>query len=401
MDSNQKGFVHDFKPGTIIYGRRSISQLSEKLVELEVNNPLVVCGNNIHSNNELMDRIDEYLHYDNVHVYTCSSPKKNLETALGGTEKMKECSADAIIGVGGGSSLDLATIMSVLYSNDIEPIEIRDELFEEGYINVEEYQNDQIPLVVMPTTFAGADLSSGAGIYVEKTDGRVRKARAFDHSVMPDILVYDPAIYETTPIDILKKTAMNGFNKGIDSLYSRHSEPISDVTSVEGLKYLSSDLPQLTSENQYKSKVMDRVVLGLILVQYGAFVPGRLKLATLHAFGHAFRDSGVHQGLGHAVMTPFVLNFMFEQIDGRRGKLAKALNLKEKDGDLGKQIVAQIESMIKSLGLPTKIQDLEGITRKELPTIARMVYNDHCFENGPPNFSPSIYEIELVLKEAW
>ncbi|NIP60510.1 MAG: iron-containing alcohol dehydrogenase, partial [Gemmatimonadetes bacterium] len=117
-------------------------------------------------------------------------------------------------------------------------------------------------------------------------------------SVMPTAAVYDPDLFETTPPGPLRGSAMNGFDKGIETLYARDANPVSDATAIHGLRLLRPALPRLDEPTP-----VERAVEGIILVQL------QRKIGIVHAFGHGIsRRYDVQQGVAHGVLVPHVLS---------------------------------------------------------------------------------------------
>lgn len=396
MDLQTPTFTFDYQPGAIHFGRGCISRLSEHLDAMGFDQALVVCGSNVGSNPAVMtplrDGLDDHL----AGVFAETTSKKSIETAYEGVTHVGE-DIDVIIGLGGGSSLDIATVMTVLAS-DFRPLpQIREEVKATGRVELRDGHDPLPGLIMVPTTFAGADLSVGAGINVPTPTGQPLAASVIDPDLMPDAMFYDPNLFETTPNHLLAGSAMNGFDKGIEAIYSRYSNPLTDATAVRGLRYLTTALPQLHDENH---DTMERIVAGMVLVQYGVSTPDTMKLAILHAFGHAFRDCGVYQGTGHAVIAPHALRYVFENVDARRASLATAFGV-EAAPDKAAAVVDAVTDIRDSLELPTRIRDIEGIARSDLPDLANRALTDHCMENSPAELDPSLEELTTVLENAW
>lgn len=397
MDST--AFEYDFAPGPIQFGRDVVQDIDRHLEDGGFERVIVVTGRNVGQNPTVSESLIESLGDRLVDWFDETTPEKSIETVYRGVDLMKEGDIDAIVGVGGGSSLDVATVMRLLHADHRSLDEVRAEVEETGTISLRASHDELASLTVIPTTFAGADLSTGAGINVPFDGGELRSASVIETQLMPDFLLYDPNLFESTPIDALAGSAMNGLNKGIEALYSRYSTPVTDGTASHGLSYLAASLPKLRSSPD--ASVMDEVVIGMILVQYGVSVPGRMKLAILHAFGHAFRDHGVQQGRGHAAITPEVLRFVFDKVDGRRELISSGLGLAETPGGVDDAIIDEVYHIRDSLELPRGVRYLDGVTRDDLWSLAERAHSDHCLSNSPEGLDPSVDELEAILREAW
>lgn len=404
MTLDTEPFVHDFAPGAIHFGRGCVSDLGAALDDCGAENALVVCGSNVGANEVVMHSIKEGLSDRLVGVFDGTTPEKSVVTALEGVERMNGEDADALVPVGGGSTLDVATVMGVLHARGCSFDEVRREVRETGSIALPDERDSYVRLLAVPTTLAGADLSSVAGISVP-LDGETVSSGVGGRLLVPDVLCYDPALFETTPGGVLCGSAMNGFDKGIEALYSRHANPITDATATRGLQYLGDALPQLGGDESGSDDygAMDRAVAGLILVQYGVSIPGSMKLSLVHAFGHGLRrECGVQQGIAHAVMAPHVLSLLFDSVDGRRALLAEALNVEATDDEaLAAGVVRAVTDVRDALGLPSKLRDVAELEYEDLPRVAEHTVEDSFIENGPEEFDPTVADIEAALEAAW
>jgi alcohol dehydrogenase class IV len=400
MSLDVPAFVHDFQPGAIHYGRGCVADLGEAMAERGLGSALVVTGTNVGANREAMDPIEAGLGDRLAEVFDETSPAKRIETAYDGVERMHDVDADAIVAVGSGSSLDVARFVRVLDGEFRELEEIRTEVEETGTVAVPDDPDTLTPLFVVPTTFAGADMSVAAAITYPTADGGRAETIPVAKSLMPTGLFYDPALFETTPTNTLAGSAINGFDKALETVYSAFANPITDATAVRSLGYLRDSLPELRdAENP---AVMDRAVMGIVLAQYGVSMPEAYKINVVHAFGHALRNEfGLQQGVAHAIVVPRVLELIFEQVDGRRSTLAEGLVVDENVEDEAAAVVAAVEAIRDGLELPSRLRDVEGPTEEGLHDAAVYARNDPFMDLGPEGFDPSVEDLEGVLRDAW
>jgi alcohol dehydrogenase len=192
---------------------------------------------------------------------------------------------------------------------------------------------------------------------------------------------------------------MNGFDKGIETLYARLRTPITDATALRGLGLLVEGLPTLARNRERWD--LDSILRGLVLVQYGISRPDGTTLSLVHALGHGVKaHADIHQGVAHAVLAPHALAYLFERVDGRRELLAEALNVPAATDPVQGTITA-VESVRDSLGLPSRLRDLGGIDRSTFDAIAQTTVDDALIENVPPGLDPERAEIRTVLEAAW
>ncbi len=122
---------------------------------------------------------------------------------------------------------------------------------------------------------------------------------------------------------------MNGFDKGLETLYAANRTPITDATARHGLEKFADGL-RAFGDGTRDLETVETLLEGSLLVQYGISRPGGTTLSIIHAFGHALtRTDDVQQGEAHAIVAPHVLEYLFEQdgVDARAGLLANALGV--------------------------------------------------------------------------
>lgn len=396
------GFTFEHCPGTIRFGRGCIEQLDVVLTDIGVSRPLVVCGTTIGSTPSVIDPVTDGIGDRPIGIFDRTTPAKSFHTAVEGRDRIRDEDIDALVAVGGGSSLDVAKAMAILAATDRSAADLESHIREHG--GLPSPQRDPIQTIAVPTTLAGADLSAVGSITLPEVQtgpgekGTYGVGGFADRRLMPDALVYEPALFETTPDSILAASAMNGFDKGIELLYSRNSTPITDATAKHGLGILRSALPHLTEDGD----TLDRAIVGTILVQYGLSTPGTGKLSIIHAFGHGLaRHYPVQQGAAHGIVAPAVLEYVFDRVDGRRRMIAEGLGVEPAGNDVSTSIVAAVADLRDDLGLPSQLRTVAGLDRTDLPAIASFILDDTVMANRPPNLDPTQSEIEEVLEAVW
>lgn len=398
MPLDTPNFTFDYQPGAIHYGRDCVADLGAELDALGSTDALVLTGRNVGANRAVMDPIEAGLGDRLAGVFDETTPEKRVETVYDAMDALDDLGADAIVAVGAGSSMDMARFMRLLDADFRDLDQLRDAIAAGG-LSAPEESGDLLPIVNVPTTFPGADLSVAAAVTYPTADGGRSETIPVGNSLMPSALFYDPALFETTPMDVLAGSAINGLDKAIEAVYSAHANPITDATAVRSLRYLSDSFPQLRTSDD--PAVMDQAVLGIVLGQYGSSIPEAYKINIVHAFGHALRNQfGLQQGIAHAVMIPHVLALVFDQVDGRRDVLAEGLVRGDPD-DPAAAVVGAVEEIRDGLGLPSRLRDLDGTSRDGLRDAAVLAHEDPFLDLGPAAFDPTVDEIEAMLEDAW
>ena len=402
MDDRQ--FTLDYDPGEIRFGRGGADDLGDLLAARGLASALVVTGENVGANPDVMAPVEASLGDALAGVFDGTTPAKTLGAALAAAREVRDTGAEAIVAVGSGSSLDTAKVASALGSY-ADPAAAAEHALDSGSVPVAD-DGRPTPVIAVPTTLAGADLSviGGVGLSLDRDadPSEIPSGGVSDRRLMPTALCYDPELFETTPRSVLTASAMNGFDKAVECLYSPHATPITDGTASRALSLMQSGFAALP-ETDPDPATFDDAVAGVIAAQYGISTPGAYRASIIHAFGHGFsNDYDAHQGTVHGVLAPHVLRYVFSEVDGRRELLAEALGVAEPsmdDDELAEAVVGAVAGVSDDLGLPSELREIEGLTQADLPDVAAIIHDDGLFAEAP--VQPSVAEIEEVLEAAW
>jgi len=407
-----ESFRFAYDPPVLRCGRGATASLGEELAAHGHERALVVCGQTVGSTPAVIDPVREGLGGRLAGVFAETTPDKRLSTAAEAVDALREVAADCIVALGGGSSLDVAKQASILAAR-VRAVGTRtmaDDIYAAAGGEFERTgtlavpADGLVPIVAVPTTLAGADISQVAGVTATPAGGLVETATdggISDPGLLPEAVVTDPGLIETTPERVLVASAMNGFDKGVETLYAQTATPVTDATAVRGLSLFREGL--LAFGNRSREEwVFDALARGCLLVQYGISRPGSGTLSLIHAFGHGLtRTAPLQQGVAHAVVAPHVLEYVFERVDGRRDLLAEAFDIgrREDSEEVAEEVVDGLRELRDALGLPTRLRDVDGPSREGLPEVASAVLGDGLLPNAP--IEPTQADIEGILDAAW
>jgi alcohol dehydrogenase len=397
------GFEFDYRPGKVLGGPGCVDRVGAELAALGSTRALVVCGPTVGSTAAVMDPLRAGLGDALVGVFDGAAADKRLGTALAVAERAREAEADALVGVGGGAALDTARTAAALASHS-DPRVAAERATESGSLGVAA-DGEPLRVAAVPTTLSGAELSAIAGTTLTLT-GRsdAPSGSVSDPELMPALLCYDPELFVATPPKLRAASAMNGFDKAVEAVYSPYATPITDGTATHGIGLLRRHATALAAEDPDLGE-LNAAIGGIVCAQYGVSTPGRYKASIIHAFGHGFSHGyDVHQGVVHAAVAPAVLRFVFGQVEGRRELLADAFGADTATldrGELATAVVSGVESVRDDLGLPARLRDVPGVERGEFPAVAAAVLDDGLLGARPEGVSVDAESVEAVLEDAW
>ena len=166
-------------------------------------------------------------------VYSGIKPNPTIKNVQDGVKAFKEAGADAIIAIGGGSSMDTAKAIGVIITNP----EFEDVRSLEG---VAPTKNHAVPTIAVPTT-AGTAAEVTIN-YVITDPEKERKFVCVDTNDIPAIAVVDPDMMSSMPAGLTACTGMDALTHAIEGYITKAAFEITDMFHLEAIKLISKNL---------------------------------------------------------------------------------------------------------------------------------------------------------------
>ena len=202
---------------------------------------------------------------------------------------------DAIVGLGGGSPLDLAKLIAALTHST----QVLDDVFGIGLL-----ASRSLPLLCIPTTSGtGSEVSPNA-ILLDH-DAKQKKAVISPHLV-PDAAFIDPALTLSVPPLVTAATGVDALSHCIEAYANRNAHPLINLYAFEGIRRISGALVQAVSDPSNLSAREDLAMGSLC----GGLCLGPVNTAAVHALSYPLGAwFGVPHGQANALLLPHVLAF--------------------------------------------------------------------------------------------
>jgi alcohol dehydrogenase class IV len=275
--------------------------------------------------------------------------------------KAKAIGAQAIIGFGGGSSMDVAKLVAFLAHPDCSQ-ELAD------IYGVEAAKGERLPLIQVPTTAGtGSEVTAVAII----TTGETTKSGAVSPIFLPDIALLDASLTTGLPPAVTAATGIDAMVHAIEAYTSKHKKnPISDMLAREALSLLANNI-ETAVHNGSDIQARQNMLLGAMMAgQAFANSPVAAVHALAYPLGGHFH---IPHGLSNSLVLPYVLRFNAEAAAGQYAELA-AIILGDKlvagtAQEATEQLIAGMVELIEKVGLPARLRDMD-IPEDFLPTLA-------------------------------
>lgn len=296
----------------------------------------------------------------------------------------KEKDIDGFVGVGGGSSIDLAKAVNVLMTNP-GPIG--------QYGGIGLVKNPVKPLIAIPTT---AGTSSEITNVTALTDTvAVCKYVVIDNKITPSHVIADPEFTRTMPKSVTAATGMDAITHAVESYISNMATPLTEYNSLQGLKILYENLPKAV-ENGNDMEARENMMLGCIITGFGF---SNANLGLVHGIAHTL-SAHFHlaHGMANAVVLPHVMAYNASSCPEKMVELAKAIdlpltgNMDEDKYALSRELLA----LTKKLGIKTLSE--QGIKEEDFEMLADDVLKEPVLGFNPRQDVTKEDVIELLKK---
>ena len=196
---------------TVICAAGALSQLPEVLSDFECRNIFLVTGRTSFERCGAKSALEKHLSPYVVSRFSDIDENPKLEQLERGLARFHESGADLIIGVGGGSAMDMAKLIRI-FSSQTRPLL--------HYVEGDESLSPAtLPMVAIPTTAgSGSQATHFAVLYVGKT-----KYSVADQSMLPNAILVDPDLLRSVPSAVVASTGLDALNQGIESYWSVQS----------------------------------------------------------------------------------------------------------------------------------------------------------------------------------
>lgn len=328
----------------ITYGKGSISTLTNLLEDNQIHNILIVTDKGI-VRAGLLDGILTQLEGRDYIVYDGTLPNptvKNCEEAL---ELLRKCEADIVIGIGGGSPLDVAKAVALLATNGGK---ITD------YEGIDKFKYDILPLVAIPTTAGTA--SEVTNFTVITDEERQYKLTVGGSKLAANWAILDPLLTIKLPPSITAATGIDALVHAIESYTSKAANDITKCLAREAIVKISGSLRQAVFNGQNET-ARDEMLMGSLLAGL-AF--NNTRLGNCHAMSHPLSAVyHVPHGVANAVLISHVMEFnylaapqLFADIAEAMGENVEGLSLIDK----AKKSVNTVRQLVEDIGIPTNLK---------------------------------------------
>ena len=286
-----------------------------------------------------------------VEIFEDVEADPSLKTLLKSIEIGKKMNATGVIGFGGGSSMDVAKLTSLILGSN--------ENIEEAW-GVSNAKGPRLPLVLVPTTAGtGSEVTPISIITV----GEEEKKGVSSPIILPDVAILDPDLTLGLPAHTTAATGIDAMVHAIEGYASanKNNNPISKMLSVEALKLLGGSIEKAVFDGSNLEARGNMLIGAMLAGKSFANSPVAAVHALAYPIGGTFH---VSHGLSNSLVLPYVLRF--NSADNKATKdyaelapfVFPDINTNQGSQAVCSEFIDRMESLSKKLGLPQKLREV-------------------------------------------
>lgn len=370
---------------TSYHGKGAISAVPEEIIARGFKKAFVASDPDLVKFG-ISGKVTELLEKNGIEYFLYSDIKPNptIENVQNGVKALKECGADCIVAIGGGSSMDTAKAIGIIATNP----EFEDVRSLEG---VAPTKNPCVPIIAVPTT-AGTAAEVTINYVITDVE-RKRKFVCVDVHDIPVVAVVDPDMMSSMPKSLTAATGMDALTHAIEGYITKGAWEMSDMFHIKAIEIIAKNLRGAVNNT---AEGREGMALGQYIAGMGF---SNVGLGVDHSMAHtlsAYYDTP--HGKACAILLPTVMAYNAEYTGTKYRDIAKAMGVEGVENmtqdEYRKAAVDAVRKLAEDVGIPTT---LKGIVKEEdLDALSESAYADACRPGNPRE--TTVEEIKELYK---
>lgn len=343
----------------IVFGDGAFQRLAQYVTSLKGKKPLIVLDKNL-AERGFDEKITDLLKHAGMKyvLYNKVEAEPVLEMADEVAGMAVKNKADIVVGIGGGSAMDLAKAVAVIAANKGKA---------KDYLGLNKVPGPGLPKIMVPTTAGTGSEVTFTAVFVRKD---LKKKEGMNSSYLyPELALLDPMLTLSVPPMVTATTGVDALCHAFESYTSIHSSPMSEMISLEAIRLISSNLRTCVHDGSNLS-ARKNMLLGSLYAGLGLANAG---VTAVHSLSYPLGGKyGIPHGMANTVLLPSVMRFnlpgaleKYVAVAKTMGEVVSNLSIR----DAAYTAVEAVENLIDDCGIIDTLETL-GIDRKDFPILA-------------------------------
>ncbi|MGZ3558755.1 MAG: iron-containing alcohol dehydrogenase [Thermodesulfobacteriota bacterium] len=375
-------------PHLILAGFGASDRLGQEAMNIGARKALVVTDKGV-VNSGIEKKIKDHLEKNgvNVEIFGEVMSDPDIANAEACIEAAKKGRYDLIIGVGGGSSMDIASIASVMVTNAGAVYD---------YFGINLVKNPGIPTILIPTTAGtGAEVTPNA--ILTDTKEKLKKAVVSPH-ILPRVAIIDPLLHLSMPPSVTSSSGIDALTHAIESYTSNNATILTDLFAKESMIMIGRSLRTAVA-NGNDMEARYNMAIGSL---YSGISLANAGVTAVHALAYPLGGQfNVAHGIANGLLLPYVMEFnvlgnipKFAQVAQFLGEKLDHLSLL----DQAYQAAKTVKSIYRDLKIPQSLTELK-VPKEAIPAMAKAAVNvTRLMGNNPRTMT--VQDVERIYEKA-
>lgn len=341
--------------GKIIAGPNSIETIAGEVTDYQVNKVLIITDKGVWDAG-LIEKPRQLLEANGIPVEIINStpPEPEVEHVNEIFQTAKALACELVIGIGGGSAMDVAKLVAVMLTNDLSLKQMIDKA---------PIRQRGVPTIMVPTTAGtGAEVTPNAIVLVPEEE---LKIGIVSSKLMPGCVILDPLMTVKLPAPITAATGMDALTHAIECYTSKKANPLSDMLALKAITLISRSI-RIAYRNGSDIDARHDMLLGAM---YGGMSIATSSTTAVHALAYPLGGKyRIPHGLSNAILLPHVMNFNMDHAEDKFKDIAIAMGINTNgltDRQAAGKMIENLYSLIADLNIAISLKD-QGITEDDL-----------------------------------
>lgn len=357
----------------IVFGCGSFSGLVGQVRDLRAKKPFVAVDGNL-AKLGVGDRIAEMFDREGMKavLYDRVLPEPPLEQADEGAGLALKGKCDIVIGIGGGSAMDVAKAVAVVAAHGAEA---------KDFLGLNRVPGPGLPTIMVPTTAGTGSEVTFTAVFVRHD---LKKKEGMNSMFMyPDLALLDPELTLSLPPQPTAASGMDALCHAIESYTSVIASPASEMFSLRAVGLIAENL-RTCVHNGGNLEAREAQMLGSLYAGIGLANAG---VGAAHSLSYPLGGKyGISHGVANTLMLPRIMEFnlpgaleKFADVAEMMGENTVGLSVR----DAAMLAVEAVDALIEDCGIATGLEEL-GIPEEDYPEMARVAMTvARPLENNP------------------
>ena len=368
----------------IIVGSGAINKIGNILKDLGAGNVLVVTDSGLIKAG-IYKKIQKVLFENNIEVQLCDKvqPDPSIKLVQEISNHARRLRIKAVIGLGGGSSIDTAKVASALVTNTGN---VND------YLGTDLLPLEGLPIIAIPTTAGTGSESTHIAILSDEEE-KLKKGFV-SVKLMPKYALLDPDLTLGLPPAITAATGMDALCHALESFTSVNASDYSSALSFRAMELISENIVEAFRNGKNRT-AREKMLIGSLLAGIAFANAG---VTAVHAFAYPLGGFfHVPHGLANSLMLPTIIRFNAEADEKKFAIIGKAITGKK--NATAANAVERIEELSSILQLPKNLSSID-IPESSLEEMSQGVVKiTRLLANNPREVS--LDDARIIYRDAW